>query len=231
MAHEGQKVAGEYWSLQLQADTVGTSVISATVGTPGTGYATAPTVAFAAPPAGGTQATGTVTILAGAVTGITITNPGSGYLVAPAITFTGGGGTLAAATSVLGINYLTLICEKTTDIKMDRAEIDASSKCGQDKAPGLKNQSITSEFLIIQGANVGTLEASSAKLFAWYLAGSAVGNISWKLGPIVPKTGDQTFSGQCWVKSMSIKATNQDRITVALDLVLYAEDTSLSIAP
>jgi hypothetical protein len=231
MAHEGQKVAGEYWMLQLSADTVGTSVLSTTITAPGTGYTTAPTVALTAPPAGGVQATATATVVAGAVTGITITNPGSGYLVAPTVTLTPtSGGTGATATTTLGINYLALICEKTTELKLDRAEIDASSKCGQDKAPGLKNQSMTSEFLLIQGANVGTKEASFAQIFAWYL-NPPTPAVAWKLGPIVPKSGDIVMSGQCWVKGASIKATNQDRITTSLDLVLYAEDTALTATP
>lgn len=69
----------------------------------GSGYTSAPTVAFAAPVHGGTTATGTATFSGGAVTGITITNPGSGYGYAevPAISFSGGAGTGAAATSVM----------------------------------------------------------------------------------------------------------------------------------
>lgn len=74
---------------------------SVTVGAGGTGYTTAPTVAFGAPPAGGVQATGTAIINAGAVTGVTITNPGEGYITAPTVTFSGGGGTGATATSTL----------------------------------------------------------------------------------------------------------------------------------
>lgn len=53
-----------------------------------------PTLTFAAPPTGGTRATGTAVVSNGKVTGIIITNPGSGYATAPSITwnFTGAGG-------------------------------------------------------------------------------------------------------------------------------------------
>jgi len=78
--------------------TVTGIVTGITVGTPGTGYATPPTVAFTAPTSGVT-ATGTAVVSGGAVTGILITNPGSGYASAPTISFTGGGGTGAAATA------------------------------------------------------------------------------------------------------------------------------------
>ncbi len=80
-------------------------VTGVTVGTPGTGYTTAPTVTFTAPTSGVT-ATGTATISGGAVTGILITNPGSGYTVAPTISFSGGGGSGAAATASIASKTL-----------------------------------------------------------------------------------------------------------------------------
>lgn len=82
-------------------------VTGTTVGTPGSGYTTAPTVAFSAAPAGGVTATGVAIVSGGAVTAIQITNPGKGYTAAPTITFSGGGGTSAAATA--SITPVTLV--------------------------------------------------------------------------------------------------------------------------
>ncbi len=56
-----------------------------TVNSGGSGYTTAPTVTFTAPPSG-TTATGTAQISGGIVTSISITNGGSGYVTAPSIT-------------------------------------------------------------------------------------------------------------------------------------------------
>ena len=56
-------------------------------------YVTAPTVTFSAPPEGGTQATGTVSITDGYVDNIEMTENGTGYLEAPTVTFSGGHGT------------------------------------------------------------------------------------------------------------------------------------------
>ena len=81
------------------------SVASATITAGGSGYTSAPTVTFAAAPAGGITATGTATISGGAVTAITITNPGNGYTSAPAITFSGGEGSGATATAVLATDW------------------------------------------------------------------------------------------------------------------------------
>jgi Flp pilus assembly protein TadG len=69
-----------------------------TVTAGGSGYGSAPTVTFSAPPAGGTRATGTATISGGHVTAITVANAGSGYASAPTITFSSGS---AHATSTL----------------------------------------------------------------------------------------------------------------------------------
>ena len=80
------------------------SVASTTITAGGTGYTSAPTVAFTAPGSGVT-ATGTATISGGAVTAITITNPGNGYTSAPTISFSGGGGTGATATATLATDW------------------------------------------------------------------------------------------------------------------------------
>jgi phage tail sheath protein FI len=85
-----------------QTRTTG-GVLSAPVSNGGTGYATAPTVAFAVPPTNGIRAEGYAVINgSGVVTSIVITKTGAGYLTAPAVSFSGGGGTGAVATSTIG---------------------------------------------------------------------------------------------------------------------------------
>ena len=71
----------------------------------GSGYTSAPTVAFSG--GGGSGAAATCTINgSGAVDSITLTNSGSNYTSAPTISFTGGGGTSAAATATLSKNKI-----------------------------------------------------------------------------------------------------------------------------
>ena len=71
----------------------------------GSGYTSAPTVAFSG--GGGSGAAATCTINgSGAVDSITLTNSGSNYTSAPTISFTGGGGTGAAATATLSKNKI-----------------------------------------------------------------------------------------------------------------------------
>jgi phage tail sheath protein FI len=95
-------------------------VASVTVTSQGTGYTSAPTVAFSG--GGGTGAAGTAVLGTGAdagkVVSITITNAGSGYTSAPTVAFSGGGGTGAAGTAVIEslanaiCAALPAVCEK-----------------------------------------------------------------------------------------------------------------------
>lgn len=65
--------------------------------TGGSGYTSAPTVAFSG--GGGTGAAATAVVTNGRVTAINVTAGGSGYTSAPSVSFSGGGGSGAAATA------------------------------------------------------------------------------------------------------------------------------------
>lgn len=80
--------------------------------TQGTGYTSAPTVAFSAAPAGGVTATGHATFISATDIAITIDNPGSGYTTAPTVTLTGGG-FATAATATATLSTATALVEGT----------------------------------------------------------------------------------------------------------------------
>lgn len=72
----------------------------------GTGYTPANGTAaaiIAAPPAGGVQATGTVTIIAGVISSVAIDNPGAGYTTAPAITYITAGANAAMTSTIRSV--------------------------------------------------------------------------------------------------------------------------------
>lgn len=84
------------------SEVVGSVIVTAG----GTGYTSAPTVAFSGG-GGGTGATATATVANGAVTGVTITNPGSGYTSAPTVAFSGAGsGATATANLASELNIV-----------------------------------------------------------------------------------------------------------------------------
>lgn len=93
------------WSDGTVKPRFGQGVESVAVSEGGTGYDQATTtVTFSDPEdSAGKTATGTVTVVNGAVTDITVTDPGSGYTAAPDVTITdSGAGTGATATATLG---------------------------------------------------------------------------------------------------------------------------------
>lgn len=76
-------------------------LVDAVVSASGSGYVQASTaLTFTAAPAGGRNATGTVQVVGGKVTGVTITDQGYGYTSAPVATITGVGTGATVATSV-----------------------------------------------------------------------------------------------------------------------------------
>ncbi|MGH3804232.1 MAG: phage tail tube protein [Pseudonocardiaceae bacterium] len=96
------------WSDGKAAPTVATggTLDAVTIGAGGTGYTTAPTVAFTG--GGGTGAAGTATVSGGAVTGVTITNPGTGYTSPPTVAFTGAGTGATATTAITSADSFEL---------------------------------------------------------------------------------------------------------------------------
>lgn len=83
-----------------------------TVTNRGNAYTSTPRVAISSAPSGGKTASGIATMIANIVDcngtsslkvqGVELVNPGYGYTVAPSVLFFGGGGTGAAATSIIG---------------------------------------------------------------------------------------------------------------------------------
>jgi len=94
-----------FGSVTANLPGVNTDVIGVVLSSGGTGYATAPTVAFAAPPAGAgaLQAQGTAVLSYGVALPATPTTGGTGCSASTtAVTFTGGGG--AGATATVTVN-------------------------------------------------------------------------------------------------------------------------------
>jgi len=92
------------WAQNAGVVTLSGPVMSVTITGSGigSGYTSAPTVAFSAPSlTGGITAQGIATISSGKITGVTITNGGSGYTTTPTISFSGGtGGTAPTASDI-----------------------------------------------------------------------------------------------------------------------------------
>jgi hypothetical protein len=85
------------------------SIASVNLTSGGSGYTSTPTVTFAAPPAGGTTATGAA-VISGKVNTITVNNGGRGYGAAPTVNIANGGGsgTTAVANMTNSVTSVTM---------------------------------------------------------------------------------------------------------------------------
>ena len=102
-------------SLDANGVVAGMSLTAANGLSGGSGYTSAPTVAFSG--GGGTGAAATATITGGVVTSITITTQGSGYASAPVVSITGGGGSGAlAVATVVGGKVIGVYVKPTSEI-------------------------------------------------------------------------------------------------------------------
>lgn len=92
-------------------------IISIAITDGGSGYTSAPAVAFNNTGTGGAGATATAVTVGGVVTAINITNRGSNYDLPPVVSFTGGGGTGATATATVAqdwaVNTVTITARGT----------------------------------------------------------------------------------------------------------------------
>ena len=84
----------------------------------GSGYLSGDTITISSPGGGGTQATGTLTINGGQITGVTLNNNGQGYYTAP-----------STAGSTITINTSTGSNAVLTSIIRSRLEVDILNSC------------------------------------------------------------------------------------------------------
>ncbi len=133
LAPNGDILVGDSFSFYVRrvSSTLG-GVAAVSISNNGAGYATAPTVTFSAPPAGGTTATGTAVInSSGMVTSVTITNSGSGYTSAPTVTFStpGTGTSPATGTAVFAGVISTAIGDYAGSVASQRGYTAGVAGC------------------------------------------------------------------------------------------------------
>lgn len=95
------------------------SIASVSVNAGGSGYAAAPTVVIAAPPAGGTQAVATALVAGGRVTAITVATPGTGYVANPEVTITAAAGDPGAGATASAIASTAAVPAQIEEMKLE----------------------------------------------------------------------------------------------------------------
>ncbi|KKW13368.1 MAG: Autotransporter-associated beta strand repeat protein [Candidatus Gottesmanbacteria bacterium GW2011_GWB1_49_7] len=133
------------------------SLASVTVTAGGSGYTSAPTVAFSG--GGGSGAAGTATIAGGAVAAIALTAVGSGYTSAPTVALTGGAGANATATAVLATDWPEDGYEDLRDV--------VAMEAARRALPDLKQQWLATNGLTgLQSTSLSTEAATESRSYS-----------------------------------------------------------------
>lgn len=140
-------------------------VTAITIGAGGTGYTSAPTVAFTS--GGGSGATATATVSGGVVTKITVTNAGSGYTSAPTVELTGGGGTGATATASVGVAANAVVSELLGIANRLRAVIIADGPSTNDAAAIAYRNDFGSKRVYVVDPKVLVLDEDGTTVTDW----------------------------------------------------------------
>jgi len=108
-----------------------------------------------------------------------------------------------------GTNYVLLVCLNSNSLESTTSVIDAGSKCGPNKLPGVLDNKIQLE--IIDVLDVASGEISSSELFTLQQNKTV---FSWYYGPMTPVAEDVKYTGKGFLASWNnVAAKNTPVIT------------------
>jgi hypothetical protein len=97
-----------------------------------------------------------------------------------------------------GTNYKLLVCLTSNSLERTTNVIDAASKCGPNKLPGVQDIKVPFTFYDVLDADAG--EVSEDALHPLWANKTT---ISWKYGPAIPASGDVTYTGIGFIGSLN----------------------------
>lgn len=98
-----------------------------------------------------------------------------------------------------GTAYDTLVCLTSNSITGSTDTINSSSKCGTSSSPGTQTNDVSFEGNYMKDLDGGNI--SGADL--WDLWKNKT-NFSWKMGPVVPVPGDDTYYGTGFLSTLTL---------------------------
>ena len=119
-----------------------------------------------------------------------------------------------------GTNYVLLVCLNSNSIESTTSVIDAGSKCGPNKLPGVLDNKIQLE--IIDVLNVSSGKISSSELFGLQQNKTV---ISWYYGPMTPTTEDVSYTGKGFFASWNNVAAKNTPVTTTCTLEIQGNIT------
>jgi hypothetical protein len=103
-----------------------------------------------------------------------------------------------------GVSYDLVVCLTSNSLERTTTVIDAASKCGPEKLPGVRSIQIPFAFNDVLDANSG--EISESDLHELWQSQKI---ISFKYGKLTPEAGDVTYTGTGFISDLkSVAAQN-----------------------
>ncbi len=119
-----------------------------------------------------------------------------------------------------GTNYVLLVCLNSNSIESTTSVIDAGSKCGPNKLPGVLDNKIQLE--IIDVLDVASGEISSSELFLLQQAKTV---FSWYYGPMTPVAEDVSYTGTGFLASWNNVAAKNTPVVTTCTLEIQGNIT------
>jgi len=94
-------------------------------------------------------------------------------------------------------NYDKVVCLTSQSVTRATGEIEANTKCGPDKLPGIQSNGITFEGQIMYDPSSGTVSTDTIDDY-WRNKTT----IYWKMGKAIPLIGDVTYYGTGFISKL-----------------------------
>lgn len=121
-----------------------------------------------------------------------------------------------------GTNYKLIVCLTTNSLERTTNVIDAASKCGPDKLPGVQSIQIPFEFQQVLDTDNGRV--SEAALHPLWAAKTTIG---WKFGEAVPGPGSVTYTGQAFIGELKTTAAQNAPTVTSSTLEVKGDITQI----
>jgi predicted secreted protein len=119
-----------------------------------------------------------------------------------------------------GTAYDTVVCLTRQSLKRTTSTIDAASKCGPNKLPGV--QEISVEFEGLQTLDAASGKVSEAGLHDLW-ANKTI--FSWKYGEATPSTGSVTYTGTGFISDLQNSGEDKSAASFTATLAVQGSIT------
>lgn len=96
-----------------------------------------------------------------------------------------------------GVTYDTVVCLTSQSVTRATGEIEANTKCGPDKLPGVQSNGVSFEGQVLLDPDSGKVSTDTIDDY-WRNKTT----ISWKMGKAVPTVGDITYYGTGFISKL-----------------------------